>query len=276
MKEPDDLFEFGDLDDTESLEIDLDDLFGGLETLAIDIDTIEAEGAPATATPAEPAPTAAPIAVAPATAPAPAQIPQSQPVAAQPLAPQQIFQNQVIQPVTPAPQAYAQPTLPVNGSLLSKLRLTKTSAAICFATIITLANVAVTMVTPQGSNTSTISANSDTGLEGETAPIQYDDSAMRGQLEALNAEIAVLRAQGSPTKPIPASYTKGGHPAFDDVAKNLQEGNFIAARQKLYALLAIVDRFEDLERDAIETKASYMLADAWRMEAQLTTAQGAE
>jgi hypothetical protein len=257
MKEPDDLFEFGDLDDTESLEIDLDDLFGGLETLAIDIDTIEAEGAPATATPAEPAPTAAPIAAAPATAPAPAQIPQSQ-------------------PVTPAPQAYTQPTLPVDFSVLSKLRLTKTSAAICFATIITLANVAVTMVTPQGSNTSTISANSDTGLESKTAPIQYDDSAMRGQLEALNAEIAVLRAQGSPTKPIPASYTKGGHPAFDDVAKNLQEGNFIAARQKLYALLAIVDRFEDLERDAIETKASYMLADAWRMEAQRTTTQGTE
>ena len=70
MKEPDDLFEFGDLDDTESLEIDLDDLFGGLETLAIDIDTIEAEGAPATAASAEPAPTTAPIAAAPVTAPA--------------------------------------------------------------------------------------------------------------------------------------------------------------------------------------------------------------
>ena len=44
MTDSDDLFEFGDLEDDDSLEIDLDDLFGDLESLAIDVETIEAGG----------------------------------------------------------------------------------------------------------------------------------------------------------------------------------------------------------------------------------------
>ncbi len=72
MTEPDDLFEFGDLDNTDELEIDLDELFGDLEMLSIDIDTIGTGAAEAPA----PAPVqaAAPAAAAPAPAPAPAPV----------------------------------------------------------------------------------------------------------------------------------------------------------------------------------------------------------
>ena len=81
-------------------------------------------------------------------------------------------------------------------------------------------------------------------------------------------EAQVLRL-GTPAKAVPSSYTEGDHPAFADVNDYFKAGLYPAGRQRLYNLLAIVDNFQPLERDAIESKASYMLADSWRLEAEL-------
>ncbi len=274
MTDTDDLFEFGDLDDTDSLEIDLDELFGDLEMLAIDLDVIESAPAEQVLAEATPAPVNASAVAAPAAAPA--AVPA--PVATQATAPQSSQENQVLQPVAPAaqPQAHFQQPPFANTGVTSKLRLTKTTAAIVFASIVTLANVAVTMGGPSRPTVQTPPVAGATQLVNVPTPFQYDNSAVQGEIEVLRAEVEMLRSQGSPTKPIPASYTKGGHPAFDDVSKSLLEGNFVVARQTLYGLLAIVDRFDTYERDAIEATASYMLADSWRMEAEMPTTVGVE
>jgi hypothetical protein len=259
MNDSDDLFEFGDLEDDDSLEIDLDDLFGDLESLAIDVDSIEAGGK------------AAPVQAQAATAPAPAA---AAPIAAAPVAaapePQPVYQAQVVQPVAPPQPVYAQPAPTAAPSpadnALSKLHLTKTSAAIAFATIITLANVAVTMSKPASSPNQAPTQVAVGQQQPNSTDFDYRESMLKAQVDSLEAQVQML---GSPAKPVPSSYTKGDHPAFSDVNDYFKAGLYPAGRQRLYNLLAIVDNFQPLERDAIESKASYMLADSWRMEAEV-------
>jgi hypothetical protein len=69
------------------------------------------------------------------------------------------------------------------------------------------------------------------------------------------------------TQPDPES-----HPTFDVAVRLIEEGRFAEARQRLYSLLAIVDRLDSLDRDRIEARASYLLARALHLEA-LTRAE---
>lgn len=281
MTNSDDLFEFGDLEDDDSLEIDLDDLFSDLESLAIDVDTTEAggtvepvkaEAAPEPVYQPAPAPSAAP-APAPVATPMAAPVAEPTPVAAPaPIAadPQPVYPNQVVQPLAAPQRAYVQPAPAAAPSTAdntaNKLRLTKTSVAIAFATIITLANVAVTMSKPTPGPNPVITPVAVTQPQPVTEGFEYRESMLKAQVDSLEAQVQQL---SMPVKAVASSYTEGDHPAFADVNDYFKAGLYPAGRQRLYNLLAIVDNFQPLERDAIESKASYMLADSWRMEAEV-------
>jgi hypothetical protein len=294
MTETDDLFEFGDLDESDSLEIDLDELFGDLKMLSIDVaSTGPSELTPEVASPAKGVP-AAPVDQA-ANAPHPAQQavaaqPEVQPQAPQPVAgqpptgqpvyqqaayqqpvyQQPVYQGQVIQPVAPLhpDQAYAQQGLaPPGQRLFGKYGLSKTHAGIGFAVIVTLANVAVTMNKTEpvyNDPTPNVEVVTNTG-EKSPEEGEFNRLALQAQIDSLQAQLLNV---ATPVKPITGSFAEGEHPVFVQAASYIDEGLYPLARQRLYTLLAIVDNFQPNERDAIESKASYMLADSWRLEAE--------
>ena len=61
------------------------------------------------------------------------------------------------------------------------------------------------------------------------------------------------------------------HPALELAAQEIGSGDYARARQRIYALLSIVDRLAPEERTAIESRASFLLARAYHMEALART-----
>lgn len=57
------------------------------------------------------------------------------------------------------------------------------------------------------------------------------------------------------------------HPVFEQSIRDIEEGQYAKARQRLYAFLAVVDRLEDTQRSKAESKAQYLLARATHLEA---------
>jgi len=280
MSDEDDLFEFGDFEDDDSLELDLEELFGDLEALALDPATLGAPApqsaaaeAPAEATPAPaeapvaeaPAPQAAPdetpatealAAEAPAPAPAPTaqtQLPQPAPVAPQPVAAQSVAAP-ALQPV------YVQQPAPAPAGT-NRLQL----ATIGFAAIVTLANFAF-MALPQKGAASTDEnapaeqvASAETTAQGDLDPA---DLALLTRIQELEDQLR--EGQGLPDA-IP-TLPNQRHRAFDDIEGQIAAGEYLAARSRLYSLLAVVDRFDAVRAREIEEQASYLLADTYRLE----------
>ena len=67
-------------------------------------------------------------------------------------------------------------------------------------------------------------------------------------------------------RPIVAPRTEDGR-TFDLVRQDLERRDFSAARQKLYSILAVLDRFDESKRTDVEARARYMLGDTLAMEA---------
>lgn len=272
MSDHDDLFEFEDFDDSD-LELDLDDLFGDLATLAIDTDAPDLGQAPA-ATPAEPA---AEVPAEPQPAPA---APPVQPVAAPP-----------VQHVTPAaqPVAAAQPAaVPAAGQVAGqvagidpatlqprpRMQVSKVGLAVGAAVVVTAANLAAMAIPHLGSApdgpTRPVVGPVDPGPTGPD-PIEPRQPEPSAEHAALLARIAQLEAevqrQGSPTGGITPS--RGDHlRVIDEARAMIARGDHVGARKRLYSLLAIVDRLPSHERDRNEALASYLLADTYKLEAQ--------
>jgi len=246
MSEQDDLFEFGDFQDDETLDLNLDELFSDLELLALDPDGPVPVAAPA----------AAPVAAAPAPAPAPT------PAAAQPIAPQPAAAAPTAQQAAFAPPGAVPAGMPdVLAPQPAPGRLSKTSLAIGIAAIVTLANVAV-IAAPRFKSepaalvptTTQVAAPTEAGLDPDLLK-RIDE--LETQLRGINTPPEATRSDPS-----------GRHRAFDEIDNNIAAGEYVVARQHIYSLLAIVDRFPTHERDRIEELASYMLADTFRLEAE--------
>lgn len=56
--------------------------------------------------------------------------------------------------------------------------------------------------------------------------------------------------------------------SLEPAMADLEAGDFVSARERLYSLLSIVDRLEPDMADAVEADATYLLAEAWRREAE--------
>ena len=257
MSDEDDLFEFGDFEDDDSLELDLEELFGDLEVLALELDASAPEPVAAEAPAVEaPESAAAPVAEAEA-APAPveqaptaqAQLPQPTPVAApQPVA------APAIQPV------YVQQPAPAPSGA-NRLQL----ATISFAAIVTLANFAFMALPQKGAATPPTDAPTEQVATTETAPQGALDPADLALLTRIQELEDQLREQQGLPDAIP-TLPNQRHRAFDDIEGQIAAGEYLAARSRLYSLLAVVDRFDAVRAREIEEQASYLLADTYRLE----------
>lgn len=57
------------------------------------------------------------------------------------------------------------------------------------------------------------------------------------------------------------------HPALDQARAEIARGEFAGARQRVYALLAIIDRLEEPRRGALEADCQFLIAQALHLEA---------
>lgn len=57
------------------------------------------------------------------------------------------------------------------------------------------------------------------------------------------------------------------HPALDEARAQISRGEYAAARQRVYALLAIIDRLEEPRRGALEGDCQFLVAQSLHLEA---------
>lgn len=137
----------------------------------------------------------------------------------------------------------------------------KTTIAIAVAALVTLANVAV-IAAPMFSNDKQPAPQQNTT---EVAQSAESDSLLLQRISDLETQLQGINT----TQEAPRMIGNGDdrHRAFDAIDNNIELGQFVEARQRLYSLLAIIDRFPTHQRDRIEDLASYTLADTYRLEA---------
>ena len=73
----------------------------------------------------------------------------------------------------------------------------------------------------------------------------------------------VLNELQTPVVPFDAEE----HPTFDRARAEITQGQYSEARRRLYALLSIIDRLDPEQRDKVEARAQYLLAEALHLEA---------
>lgn len=61
--------------------------------------------------------------------------------------------------------------------------------------------------------------------------------------------------------------TVADHPALDEARRQISHGEYGAARQRVYGLLAIIDRLEDPRRSALEADCQFLIAQSLHLEA---------
>lgn len=57
------------------------------------------------------------------------------------------------------------------------------------------------------------------------------------------------------------------HPVLDEARAQISRGEYASARQRVYGLLAIIDRLEDPRRSALEADCQYLIAQSLHLEA---------
>lgn len=57
------------------------------------------------------------------------------------------------------------------------------------------------------------------------------------------------------------------HPALDEARTEISRGEYAAARQRVYGLLAIIDRLEDPRRSSLEADCQFLIAQSLHLEA---------
>ena len=106
--------------------------------------------------------------------------------------------------------------------------------------------------------------SSTQGLKREMNEISQDVEATIGDIRSEYwGQRAMLLDQTTPI----AAPDPENHPAFALALDEIEAGAYNAARQRLYALLAVIDRSDPETRDKVEARASYLIGHAWHLEA---------
>jgi hypothetical protein len=233
-----DLFNFdevagGDVFDDED-DTDLDEIFA----------TFQAEDDDETEIGVEPPPPAEPAAADPP-APEPSTPPlMSEPVAATATAPAPAAASAAPAPAAPVPVA------PVAGAISVGVPRTM----IWLFVALTSVNALLAIVTLS------IAGSMSSGVQEMTSEVS--NSVDSFVTKAVN-ELDAYQGQAAPVTPTdPAN-----HEAFETAETMIAEARYGDARRVLYALLAVVDRMDPVQRRAVEARANYLIADAYQREA---------
>ena len=106
--------------------------------------------------------------------------------------------------------------------------------------------------------------SSTQGLKREMNEISQDVEETIGDIRSEYwGQRAMLLDQTTPI----AAPDPENHPAFALALDEIEAGAYNAARQRLYALLAVIDRSDPETRDKVEARASYLIGHAWHLEA---------
>jgi hypothetical protein len=118
-----------------------------------------------------------------------------------------------------------------------------------------------------------------TALNGLIALVMLRESTRtRGEVGAVGREVSaeLKHAPESEPRPFepPAQRLRPGeefdveaHPTLVEARAQIARGEYPAARQRIYSLLAIIDRLEDPRREAVESEAQFLLAQTLHFEA---------
>ena len=88
--------------------------------------------------------------------------------------------------------------------------------------------------------------------------------AVGNEADAADSDVA---RSGTPSADPDGLFDAEAHPAFVEARDEIARGEYAAARQRIYALLAIIDRLEDPRREAVEAEAQFVLAQTLHLEA---------
>jgi hypothetical protein len=69
------------------------------------------------------------------------------------------------------------------------------------------------------------------------------------------------------TVPALASSRDDAWAILDEAQRALDAGEFVPARRTLYAMLTVIDRVEAAERPDLESRAAYLVAESYRLQA---------
>ena len=248
------------VDEIQEQELDLDeDIFGFEGPEATDygddeeLDSIfaafHAAEESAEETEDEPTPEHVPQAIepAPVVEPIPAPFPSREP---RPLAPELFAAAAEPQPPSQAAQEPAGKTAFSARALAASVP--RGVAVILLA--ITAVNALVALVTlRQGANMR------DSVLEANT---DIREAAERMRADSVDQAREIMELRTPIVPPDPES-----HPTFERAREEIELRDYTAARKRLYALLAVVDRLEESQRREVEARAQYLLAEATHREA---------
>lgn len=188
-------------------------------------------------------PTALAAAPAPLPAPAPAYAPAAAPSrAAEPSAgPPAAAARTAAAPRVHEPARAARPSL--SKSILA------------IALSVTLLNAVLAVVVVRG--------------RSSTGGVHLPESVRRAESE--REERGTLAAPPHVAKaPLPdpeAVDPAHAHPALDEARSEISRGEYASARQRVYGLLAIIDRLEDPRRGALEADCQFLIAQSLHLEA---------
>lgn len=97
--------------------------------------------------------------------------------------------------------------------------------------------------------------------------LQEVGSSMESTVRRLEDGVReVARSEVSAAQGLPALDAQT-HPALERAVEEIASGDFVRARQRIYSLLAVIDRLAPSDRDAVESRASYLLARTYHLEA---------
>ncbi|HVS08618.1 MAG TPA: hypothetical protein VMS76_01995 [Planctomycetota bacterium] len=218
-----------------------DELMDDSETALVQLDDgLGADDPPAPATPVRPPPAGGAASVMrsrpaePATAPQPARTSQH------------AFRAEV--PAEPSDAAPAQTHSPKGGGLLrGEARLVLALAALFNVVLMAFAWRSISSV--------------------QALVVQMGDRVIQttDQIRAETAERAEELARSA--LPVVAPRPEG-LATLDNARAAMERGEFERARAMLYALLAVADRIEPSARRDIEARASFLIADSYRLQAE--------
>ena len=95
---------------------------------------------------------------------------------------------------------------------------------------------------------------------------ENEPSTRHAQTAAQTGEENALSYAERPGDPEPSGELFD-HPALEQARGEVSRGEYAAARQRVYALLSVIDRLEDPRREGLEAECQFLIAQALHLEA---------
>ncbi len=165
-------------------------------------------------------------------------------------------------PATPARPAAPAPTAPRAPAAPSAPEPTHELAPVARGTRLSKGVVAIALAVT--------ALNSVLALVVLRARPSGDAGVVASEPESDSAHGALAAAPHTPAMALPEPETIDAslsHPTLDEARAQISRGEYAAARQKVYALLAIIDRLEDPRRGALEADCQFLIAQSLHLEA---------